>query len=55
MPVIRLLQSPSYEREDLERQNDDKQNSVKIDGHDFAPDGLLVILKPIGTDKDYAR
>jgi hypothetical protein len=31
--VIRLLQPPSYEHEDLERQNDDDQDSVKIDGH----------------------
>jgi hypothetical protein len=35
VPVIRLLQPSSYEDDDLERQNDDKQDSVKIDCHDF--------------------
>jgi hypothetical protein len=45
--AIRLLQPPSYEHEDLEHQNDDDQDSVKIDGHDFAPDGLLAILRTI--------
>jgi hypothetical protein len=53
--VIRLLEPSSYEDEDLEYQNDDKQESIKIDGHDFAPAGFLSILKPIDNDKGYAR
>ena len=55
MLVIRLLEPSSYEDDDLKHQNDDKQDSIKIDGHDFAPDGLFSILKPIDNDKGYAR
>jgi hypothetical protein len=52
--VVRLLQppspSPAYEHEDLKCQNDDKQDSVKINGHDFTPKGLFAILRTIGDE-----